>query len=61
MMRSVEASLEIFIKHVLKLSEDYETDKFLALNLQSQSNSFEDELSQHYKKIIDETAVILSK
>jgi len=45
MMRSVEASLEIFIKHVLKLSEDYETDKFLALNLNSQSNSFEDELS----------------
>ncbi|CDW90862.1 domain and endonuclease exonuclease phosphatase family protein [Stylonychia lemnae] len=61
MMRSVESTLEIFTKHVMKVCEDYEVDKFLALNLQSQSQAFEDELTQHYKKIIDETAPTISK
>ena len=43
--RSVESTTEVFMKHVESIFTDYETDRFLMLNLLGQNQTHEELLT----------------
>lgn len=61
MSRSVESTMEVFIKHCESLIRDYEGESFLVVNLLGKNSSHEEVLTNCFRKLLEDSAPILEK
>ena len=61
MDRSIEASTEVFLKHTDSILNDYESDRFLMINLLARQQAHEENLTVGLRRLLEETTPILSK
>ena len=55
--RSLESSIDGFVRHAESMMKDYESNSFLFVNLLNQQTQNEEMLTQGLRKLLDDTAI----